>query len=289
MGAADIVPGVSGGTVALVVGIYERLIANVHTGARALGELARGRPRRALDRLGEIEWGFILPLLAGIAVAVLGLAAVLERALAEQPVRMGGLFFGLVAGAAVGSLRLIRDPRPGPQLATGLAVAVATFLLLGLRSSTEAEGAATAVAPLWAYPLGGAVAICAMILPGISGSFILLLLGLYEDVLGAVNQRDVLALGVFLAGAVVGLAAFSTLLKAALDRAHDLVLAAMIGLMVGSLRVLWPWPGGTATTELAPPRGDVLVPVLLAVAGFALVVVVTLVGERAGREPVPAG
>ncbi|MCB0962904.1 MAG: DUF368 domain-containing protein, partial [Acidimicrobiales bacterium] len=122
----------------------------------------------------------------------------------------------------------------------------------------------------------------AMILPGISGSFILVMLGMYPEVLGAVNDRDLLPLVVFMVGAVVGLSVFSTLLNWLLEHYRNLMLAAMIGLMLGSLRVLWPWPGGTDTTELAmPATGDaVLVPIALAVIGFVVVVAIELVSTR---------
>jgi len=119
-----------------------------------------------------------------------------------------------------------------------------------------------------------------MILPGISGSFILVLLGMYTEVLGAVNDRDVAALGVFVLGCVGGLAVFSTLLSWLLERYHSHVIAAMIGLMIGSARVLWPWPNGVHTTELAAPADPIAVPILLAVAGAAVVVVVERIGRR---------
>jgi putative membrane protein len=128
-----------------------------------------------------------------------------------------------------------------------------------------------------------------MILPGISGSFILVMLGMYPEVLGAVNDRDLLTLGVFALGCVTGLALFSTLLNWLLEHYHAWVIAAMIGLMIGSTRVLWPWPNGTGTTTLAAPSDPVLVPVLLALVGFTIVIVVewasTRIAQGAGRTP----
>jgi putative membrane protein len=162
--------------------------------------------------------------------------------------------------------------------------------MLGLRSDTEvAEGAAEIVTKSWwVFFLSGALAICAMILPGISGSFILVMIGMYTEVLGAVNDRDWAALAAIGAGCIVGLALFSTVLNWALENHHDLVMAAMVGLMLGSLRVLWPWPLGTQTTDLARPSGDVAVPVLLAITGCALVVVVELVATRQHRRSLAA-
>lgn len=285
MGAADIVPGVSGGTVALVLGIYERLVANVRLGAGVLGRLARGDGRGARAAFGAIEWTFILPLLAGIGAAVLVLASLIERLLDEQPVRLGALFFGLVAGSVVIAARLLRRPA-AVHFVMAIAVGTAVALLFGLRSATE--GTEGGSASLWVFPLAGALAICAMILPGVSGSFLLVLIGMYGPVLAAVNERDLPPIALFGVGAVLGLAVFSSLLDRLLRTRHDQVLAVMIGLLLGSLRVLWPWPGGTSSTTLAAPAGDVLVPVLLAGAGFALVVALGILGHvRSEPAPLP--
>ncbi|MAT05135.1 MAG: DUF368 domain-containing protein [Acidimicrobiaceae bacterium] len=279
MGAADIVPGVSGGTVALVLGIYERLIRNVHAGAHVLKEALRGRFSEVGPSIRKVEWLWLVSLLAGILVAVAALSSVLERLLEEQPVRMAALFFGLVAGSIVVAWRLVRR-KTWIEFAVMLVVALALFLVLGLRSDTESDAAEVVTRSPWVFFGAGAIAICAMILPGISGSFILVMLGMYTEVLGAVNDRDFASLGAFMLGCVVGLALFSTVLNWALEHHHDVVMSAMIGLMLGSLRVLWPWPGGTDTTDLAAPSGDVVVPILLAVGGAAVVLTVELVATR---------
>ncbi|PYG01957.1 putative membrane protein [Georgenia satyanarayanai] len=280
MGSADIVPGVSGGTVALVLGIYERLVHTISTASSSLGSLARGDLRETGRRLAAVPWVWVLALLAGIGAAVLLLSGPLEQLLAEQPQAMAGLFLGLITGAVVVSWHLLR--RPTPQLAGAAAVAgLAFFLFLGLQDTTHAAGTEAVTRPWWAFFLAGAVAICAMILPGISGSFILVLLGMYTEVLGAVNERQLGLLLVFLVGCGLGLAAFSSVLTWLLDHHHDLVLAVLIGLMLGSLRILWPWPHGLESTTLGAPSGPVLVPVLLAVAGFAVVVGVDRLGRRA--------
>ena len=273
MGAADIVPGVSGGTVALVLGIYERLIDNVHNGASALRSLITGDIDGFRAALARVEWVWLGSLLVGVLAAIAALSSLLENLLNDHPVRMAGLFFGLVVGSLTVAWRLIRRVDPAAVI-TMVATAVVLFVLLGLRADTEvAAGAAEIVSkPWWVFMLAGALAICAMILPGISGSFILVMIGMYTEVLGAVNDRDLVVLAATAAGAVVGLASFSTVLNWALEHHHDLVMAAMVGLMLGSLRVLWPWPNGTHTTRLGSPSADVLVPVLLAAAGAVLVV-----------------
>lgn len=278
MGAADIVPGVSGGTVALVLGIYERLIHNVRTAAGAARHLVQGDLARFRARLGRVEWMWLLSLLAGILTAVVALSSVIEHLLEDQPVRMAGLFFGLVLGSVIVAWRLVK--RVGSrEVLLMLLTATTLFVLLGLRSDTEASGAEVVTEPLWKFFAVGAIAICAMILPGISGSFILVMLGMYTEVLGAVNDRDVLVLAVFTLGCVVGLGAFSTLLNWLLVHHHDPVIAVMVGLMLGSLRILWPWPRGTDTTTLALPADDIVVPILLGVVGFVVVISVELVAN----------
>ena len=285
MGAADLVPGVSGGTVALVCGIYVRLVDAIRDAAYAAAALLRGRIHEALDRLKRLDWALLVPLLAGIGLAVVSLAAVIEHLLDEEPVRLAGLFLGLVLGSVVVAWRLIQRIDAVAVLSAG-AVAIALFVLLGLREETTAEAANAAAAPVWAYPVSASLAICAMILPGISGSLLLVILGMYAHVLAAVTDRDFGLLLLFVAGAAVGLGLFSRLLAWLLANHHDRVIAAMIGLMIGSLRVLWPWPGGTSTTDLAWPRGDVVAPVLLALAGFVVVVVIGRLGALK-EEPVP--
>ena len=284
MGAADIVPGVSGGTVALVLGIYERLIRNVRTGAQSLEEIARGKPAVAVSTLKRVEWVWLLSLLVGILTAIAALSSVIETLLDEHPVRMSGLFFGLVAGSLTVAWRLMRSIQ-AREIVVMAVVAVGLFLLLGLRADTAvAEGTAEVVTePWWIFALSGALAICAMILPGISGSFILVMIGMYTEVLGAVNDRDLVALAATAVGCTIGLALFSTVLNWSLVHHHDLVMAAMIGLMLGSLRVLWPWPGGTTTTTVSWPADDVVVPILSAVVGFVVVVVVEVVATRSHR------
>ena len=278
MGSADVVPGVSGGTVALVLGIYERLVRQIRTGAGALASLVRLRWAEAKDRLASVEWRFLLPLLAGILLAIVSLAALIEHLLEEEPQNTAAAFFGLVLGSIVIAWRLVGSWN-ATIVALGAAVAVAAFFLLGLRGDEVTD-------PALALFFGaGAVAIVAMILPGISGSFILLMLGMYQPVLDAVNDRDIATLLVFAVGATLGLALFSTLLDRLLRDHHDAVMAALIGLMAGSLRVLWPWPDGADTARLSAPE-DPIVPVLLAVAGFAVVLVVGLVAVRTGDDRV---
>jgi putative membrane protein len=279
MGSADVVPGVSGGTVALVTGIYERLVSTISDGSRVLESFVRGKYRRGLRQLGALDWWFLVPLVAGAVAAVLTLAGVLERSLADHPVRMAALFLGLIAGTIAIAWRMIVRPRP---LHGGLVLGVGAlfFALFGLQSSTIGDPS------LVGFFGSGLLSIVAFILPGISGSFILLSIGMYQAVIGAVADRDLVVIVVFGLGAIIGLAVFSRVLHRLLDRHHDIVVSVLVGLMVGSLRILWPWPNGLGdedgrgATVLGAPHEDVLVPVVLIVAGAAVVLVIAELARR---------
>jgi putative membrane protein len=291
MGAADIVPGVSGGTIALLLGIYPRLIENIRNGARALGRLVRLDFGLAYVRFRQIDLAFVVPLLVGIGVAIVALAPVLDHLLEEYPEEMAGLFFGLVVASVVIAWRML-ETRDTFRILVIVGTGVVTFWLLGFQSGPVSDPA------LLAFFGAGAIAICAMILPGISGSFILLMLGMYGAVLDAVTERDLAALTVFMIGAIIGLALFSSALGWLLDRHHDTVLAALIGLMVGSLRVLWPWPNGVGVisdeadevidgTGLEwPESGDIWGPLLLGLLAAAVVLGLSALAERRSKQPV---
>jgi putative membrane protein len=288
MGAADIVPGVSGGTIALIFGIYERLVASVRAGSSALGHLLKGDIEGFKRWMAEVDWLFIVPLGTGILLAVAALASILEHLLAEQPVIMAALFMGLVAASVVVAWMMIKAHETR-HIWIAVAVGVVIFVALGLRGGTTEETVGQLQDPqLWAFFLAGALAICAMILPGISGSFILVLLGMYSPLLSAVTSRDILSLVVFMIGAVVGLALFSQVLHRALTLYHDMVIAALVGLMAGSLRVLWPWPSGIDSTVLGIPDSQVLAASAVAVAAFVIVMFVARFAQKLEADDHPA-
>lgn len=280
MGTAEVVPGFSGGTVALVVGIYERLIANIRQGARALSLLVRGRVPDALRALFAIEWPFVAALLVGMLAAIFSVASVLQELIEEQATLLKAVLFGLVLGAAVLASRELRAPNPLHVL-VGVAVAFGVFFGLG------ATGGLFLEPTLLMVFLGGAVAVCAWILPGISGSFILLLLGLWPAIVGAVADRDLLLVLVLGLGCILGLAVFSTALNWLLARFHDVVLAALIGLMVGSVRALWPYPSDAPfeNVELGAPEGtESLLALALGLAAFSLVWMLGLIATAITRR-----
>jgi putative membrane protein len=269
MGLAEIVPGFSGGTVALVAGIYERLIANIRQGARALSLLLRGQVPSAVRALLVIEWPFVLALFVPMVVTIFAAAGWLGGLLEERPVEMSAIFLGLVLGAAVVAARQLRAPRAWHWLVV-LATAAGFWLLFGLSPGTLEDP------NLLLFALGGAIAVCAWILPGVSGSFLLVLLGLYVPVITAVSDRNVLVLLVVAIGLVAGIASFSTALNWLLARAHDLVLVVLLGLMLASARVLWPWPvedgfGASSVVQAPPDAAEGLLGLALMLAAFSLV------------------
>lgn len=274
MGTADLIPGVSGGTIALVLGIYRRLVSSIKEASSALGAMIRLDWADAGRRLRSVEWGFVLTLGVGILTAVVLLSNFLERQLETRPVILAAAFFGLVLASTVYAWRMIDRPGPRQWLVAGI-VGIALFSLLGFGPSQ------TAVDPgLLVFAASGAVAICAMILPGISGSLTLVLIGMYGAALGAVTSRDFGSILALLAGAAVGLALFSQFLNWALDRHHDIVMAAMVGLLAGSLRILWPWPDGLEGPSLGVPGAEW--PLAILAAGLGMLVIVAISGLARG-------
>tara|TARA_B100000686_G_C16736525_1_gene943949 strand:- start:773 stop:1693 length:921 start_codon:yes stop_codon:yes gene_type:complete len=273
MGTADVVPGVSGGTIALLLGIYERLIKTIKIGSTTIGVLLRGDFHGAFKKLCDLDWWFLIPLLTGIVIAVIVLASTVENLLLDYPEEMAGLFLGLVGASVVVVIRMLESWN-WFRIGTSTLVSIATFVILGFSNGPIVE-------PSTLVLLGaGAAAISAWILPGISGSFLLLMLGMYSSVLNAIENQifgDLLILAI---GAIIGLSLFTTILAGLLKRYRNAVLAILIGLMIGSLRVLWPWPNGvgiisqnndnllSGTKMTLPTSGTLWAPLAITCAAF---------------------
>jgi len=285
MGAADVVPGVSGGTMAFILGIYEELINSIRAfDYRFIKRLAAFKIKEALD---GVPWPFLLSLGLGILTAIFSLARIISWLLDNQPILIWSFFFGLIIASIISVAKRFNRWRPTIIMWIFLG-GLGAYWLVGLVPVTTPE------AP-WFLFLSGAVAICAMILPGISGSFILVLLGKYQYVLNAVNHRDFLTLALVASGAVVGLALFSRFLNWLFNNYHDLTIAVLCGLMLGSLRKIWPWKQiettvdahGRLVTEQAVNilpsawTGEVTMALLLAAVG---VMIVLLLEWTAARE-----
>jgi len=296
MGAADVVPGVSGGTVAFITGIYDELLRSISSVPVAFGLLLRGR---IVDAWKAANATFLLVLLLGIMTSVLSLARLITYLLAEQPIPVWSFFFGLIVVSTHLVVREIERWNWTRVVSLVLGAAFAYWI-------TVASPLQLGHDPLSLF-FAGAIAICAMILPGISGSFILLLLGLYSFVLTAVKGLDISVLLIFASGCLIGIVSFAGFLRWLLARWRDLTLAFLTGLMVGSLNKVWPWKetltwrtdshgeqvpllqANLWPTQFAETSGQdpqLLLAVALAMAGIALVLGLEWL---AGRNPQSAG
>lgn len=231
MGAADVVPGVSGGTVAFITGIYDELLHSINSiDAEAFRLLIKFR---IADLWKKVNGNFLVVLLSGIATSLLSLAKLMVYLLAHHPIAIWSFFFGLILISAPLVMREVKQWNLG-SVATfilGVAIAYAITVL----SPTQSPDA------LWFVFFSGALAICAMILPGISGAFILLLIGKYQFMMSALLELNIPVIIVFMAGCVVGLLGFSRFLTWILDNYHSATIALLAGFMLGSLNKVWPW------------------------------------------------
>ncbi|OOE48574.1 DUF368 domain-containing protein [Salinivibrio kushneri] len=233
MGAADVVPGVSGGTIAFITGIYTQLLESIRRITPHLFTLWHKEGFKAVWH--HINGTFLCVLLAGILTSIASLAKGISWMLTHHPIPLWSFFFGLIIASALHIAKQLPAPRIRPKtvLAALLGIGFAYWITIANLLQLTAS-------PLTVF-LAGAIAICAMILPGISGSFILLLLGMYSPILDAVHQTQFGLLGLFAVGAVTGLLTFSHLLSWLLRRYYALTLAFLTGLMLGTLGKIWPW------------------------------------------------
>ena len=285
MGASDVVPGVSGGTIAFIFGIYEELINAIRSfDLKCLKLLLSLKIQLFLER---ISWQFLLAVGLGILTAIFSLSRILGWLLQNRPVFIWAFFLGLILASIVSVGRRVETWRPSTwaSLTGGITGA---YFLAGL------VPVCTPNAP-WFLFLCGAIAICAMILPGISGSYILVLFGKYQYVLEAVNHQNFFVLALVAAGAGAGIIMFSRLLGWLLKNYHDLMVAMLTGLILGSLRKVWPWketiegfvdihgksiPPIQANILPSQWNGEVYTAISLIAAGFLLMFVVDRIGSR---------
>lgn len=231
MGAADIVPGVSGGSIAFITGIYGELLDSINSfNAENLKLLLK---LRFLDFYKAVNGSFLLSLLLGIMTSIFSMSSLITYLMSDHPIPLWSFFCGLILVSAFLILKDITRWNMGVILALLAGTLMAYFITeLPPTSSPDA---------LWFTFVSGAIAICAMILPGISGSFILLILGKYEQILQAVTNRDILTLAVFAIGCIVGILSFSRVVSWLLKKYHSLTVGLLAGFMLGSMNELWPW------------------------------------------------
>lgn len=286
MGASDVVPGVSGGTMAFILGIYEELIDSIR-GVLNFGAIKMVLTFKWKEAFETLPWKFLVALGIGILLAIFSLAQFLEWMLNNYPSLLWAFFFGLVLASIFTVIKRVNRWYVG-TIGVAIIGAVVAWIIVGM---VPAQVPHTAPALFFS----GFIAICAMILPGISGSFILVLLGQYEYVLSAVNNRDFVTLIVVAAGAVVGLGTFAQILGWLFKRYHDLTVAVLIGFMAGSLRKIWPWKETISTItdrhgalipveqiNVLPPTWttEVTLALILAIVGFALVMAIDFFGTK---------
>lgn len=272
VGAAEVVPGISGGTVMLIVGLYETLITSA---GHFVGGLRLMLTDRAAGRaeLSRVRWDVVLPVLLGMVPAALLTARLVAPVAERHPVPTLGLFLGMSAAAVLVPAVMVRRGWTARRAGLAALAAAVTAVVVGLPPQHLPTH------PVLVF-LAASVAVCALALPGLSGSFLLLTLGLYQPTLTALNERDWGYLGVFLAGAVVGLAAFLRLLQRLLEHHRDITLVVLTGVIAGALRALWPWQD--ADRGLLAPDGQVPLTVALALLGAAVVLLLAAAGRRRG-------
>ena len=233
MGAADVVPGVSGGTIAFISGIYEELIDTLNNINFSL--LKHLKQEGIKSTWEKANGSFLIALLSGVFVSVISLAKGVEWLLEHQPILLWSFFFGLVLASIIYVGKQIKTTPSDIKIF--LAMTIGTVVAYLITTLNPAETSDTNLFLFFA----GALAICAMILPGISGAFILVIIGAYSPVLEALNNRDIKTILIIGAGAVIGLLSFSKLLKWLFEKYHRLTLAVITGFMIGSLNKIWPW------------------------------------------------
>lgn len=267
MGAADVVPGVSGGTIAFIVGIYDELINSIKSiNAHSLKLLFTGQ---IVSFWKAINGSFLFSILLGIGISVFSLAKLITWLLEAHPIMVWAFFFGLVLASTWFVSKDIKEWNVKTIASFIVGAAVAYYI-------TVATPAETPTNLLFIF-LCGAIAICAMILPGISGSFILVLLGKYFYIMDAVKELKIGILLVFAAGALIGITSFSRVLSFALARFRNSTLALLTGFMLGSLNKVWPWKekimmdGGFELEKNIMPNAFLAEAIVLAIIGFFLV------------------
>lgn len=309
MGAADVVPGVSGGTIAFITGIYDKLINSISSFNLGIIKVLKNQGVKAVWE--TINGNFLVALFFGIGVSVVSLSKVFSTLIQTHPTQLWSFFFGLI----IASIFYIGKQINKWSVYNVIGLIIGTAIVVGI-SLLPPIGDSDSLGYIF---ICGAIAICAMILPGISGSFLLLILGVYPTILGAVNDKNIVLLSVFGLGMVVGILSFSKLLKWIFEHYKNITLSILTGFLVGSMYKLWPWrhieqiylkhagelneevvtlvdspvlpqnydeivTSGNQILEYIPAESNVVMCSILAVLGFSLIFIVEFVGKKSGKE-----
>jgi putative membrane protein len=288
MGSADIIPGVSGGTIALITGIYETLLRAIRSvGLEMVNRLFLFDFKGAL---AQVHIRFLIPLFLGICLAIVSLARLMNTLLHHYPVFTWSLFFGLIAASILVVGKKVKGWKGGPVIWFLLGAAAAYVIVSMIPVSTPETS--------WFIFISGLIAICAMILPGLSGAFLLLILGKYEYITGALKNpflpEHLLIILVFCAGCITGLVAFSRVLNYFLERYRNVTLAFLTGLMTGSMKKIWPWKEVLETRMIREKSHDLVIQniwpqaldkdfyiaISLAIIGFIVVILLSRLSDE---------
>lgn len=281
IGVVETIPGVSGGTVALIIGVYRTLIDSAGHLIRGVasavvdGVRRRGQSRSRAHFAG-VQWGVVLPVVLGMAIAVFTAARMLAPFIEDNPEIARALFAGLIVTSLIVPARMVGGRWGLKEWILAALGAAAGFAFSSIPMGEPADP------PLILVALAAAVAVCALVVPGVSGSFLLLVLGMYAPTLAALNDRNLAYIGTFMLGAIIGLSLFVSLLQWLLDNRRRVTLAIMTGLMAGSLRALWPWQ--TEEGRVLPPGDDLPIAVIAFAAGIVIVAALLIVESRLVRR-----
>ena len=279
IGIAELIPGISGGTIALITGVYKRVIDSAAEAVRGIVLLfgfSKSNLEKSTTHFKAISWSLLIPMLIGMVTAIFVGAGIVEPLLEQYPTVTKAVFAGLIGASLFVPITL-----------SGMGWRLSHYLVLVLSASaafafTSIPRAADADPSFIVIVVSAAFAVCALVLPGISGSYLLLALGMYAPTLAAVNDRDFGYLGTFVLGAILGLASFVSLLQWLLANKIKMTMVVMTGLMIGSLRALWPWQNETGAILM--PQANFGLELLMFGLGSAIVFGLIVIERRMGHK-----
>jgi putative membrane protein len=279
IGIAELIPGISGGTIALITGVYTRIVDSAAEAVRGIVLVfgfSKSNLAKARLHFKKISWSLLIPMLIGMVIAIFVGAGIVEPLLEQYPTLTKAAFAGLIAASLFVPITL-----------SGMAWKLSHYLVLLVSASaafafTSIPRAADADPSFVVIMVSAAFAVCALVLPGISGSYLLLALGMYAPTLAAVNDRDFGYLGTFVLGAIVGLASFVSLLQWLLANKLKMTMVVMTGLMVGSLRALWPWQSESGS--LSSPESGFGLELMMFGVGSMIVLALIVVERRMSNK-----
>jgi putative membrane protein len=279
IGVAELIPGISGGTIALITGVYKRVIDSAAEAVRGIVLLfgfSKANFAKSTTHFNAISWSLLIPMLIGMVTAIFTAAGIVEPLLEQYPSITKALFAGLIAASLFVPITL---SGMGWKLSHYLVLLLAALAAFAFTSTPRAADADPSFIVIM---VSAAFAVCALVLPGISGSYLLLALGIYAPTLAAVNDRDFGYLGTFVLGAILGLASFVSLLQWLLANKLKMTMVVMTGLMIGSLRALWPWQSETGAALV--PESDFGLELLMFGVGSAIVFSLVVIERRMGHK-----